>query len=93
MKGNVLTTDNQMAFLVASRREVFWTSGQEHRTYPVISLKKTVTIGSHGLPHAIGYDVTFTIPKENTTTQFCTVRGGDGLYAPRIFKVLDIMTR
>jgi hypothetical protein len=40
-------------------------------------VKKTVTIGSHGLPHAIGYDVTFTIPKgeHHSFAQFEVVTG------------------
>lgn len=46
-------------------------------------LKKRVTIGVHGLPHAIGYDVTFTVPKRehHRYAQFEAVTG----YMPPAF--------
>jgi hypothetical protein len=62
-KGNVLSTLSQMAFWLRPGEK---SGGQLAKNKTALSnhvLKKTVTIGAHGLPHAIGYHVTFTIPK------------------------------
>ncbi len=62
-KGNVLSTLSQMAFWLRPGEN---SGGQLAKNKTALSnhvLKKTVTIGAHGLPHAIGYHVTFTIPK------------------------------
>ena len=77
MKGNVLTTDNQMAFWLRPGEKSSGHLAKNTRTLSSHYLKKTVTIGSHGLPHAIGYDVTFTIPKEeqHRFAQFEVVTG------------------
>lgn len=77
MKGNVLTTDNQMAFWLRPGEKSSGHLAKNTRTLSSHYVKKTVTIGSHGLPHAIGYDVTFTIPKEeqHRFAQFEVVTG------------------
>ena len=62
-KGNVLSTLSQLAFWLRPGEK---SGGQLAKNKTALSnhlLRKTVTIGAHGLPHAIGYHVTFTIPK------------------------------
>jgi len=62
-KGNMLSTVSQMAFWLRPGEK---SGGQLAKNKTALSnhlLRKTVTIGAHGLPHAIGYHVTFTIPK------------------------------
>ena len=62
-KGNMLSTLSQLAFWLRPGEK---SGGQLAKNKTALSnhlLRKTVTIGAHGLPHAIGYHVTFTIPK------------------------------
>ena len=77
VKGNVLSTDNQMAFWLRPGEKSFGRSAKNTTALSRYYLKKTVTIGAHGLPHAIGYDVTFTIPKgeHHRYAQFEVVTG------------------
>ena len=82
-KGRVLSTQSQMAFWLKPGEKSF---GNPAKNTTIVSkhlLKKTVTLGVHGLPHAIGYDVTFTIPKteHHRYAQFEVVTG----YMPRVF--------
>jgi len=77
VKGNVLSTDNQMAFWLRPGEKSFGRSAKNTTALSRHYVKKTVTIGAHGLPHAIGYDVTFTIPKgeNHRYAQFEVVTG------------------
>ena len=82
-KGNVLSTLSQMAFWLRPGEK---SGGQLAKNKTALSnhvLKKTVTIGAHGLPHAIGYHVTFTIPhgERHRYAQFEAVTG----YMPAAF--------
>ena len=82
-KGKVLSTQSQMAFWLKPGEKSF---GNPAKNTTIVSkhlLKKKVTLGVHGLPHAIGYDVTFTIPKteHHRYAQFEVVTG----YMPRGF--------
>ena len=63
VKGNILATDNQMAFWLRPGEKSFGHPAKNTTPLSRHYVKKTVTIGMHGLPNAIGYDVTFTIPK------------------------------
>ena len=63
-KGRVLSTESQMAFWLRPGEKSCGNSAKNTTTLSQHQLRKTVTIGVHGLPYAIGYDVTFTIPKK-----------------------------
>ncbi len=75
--GRTLHTVNQMAFWLAP--------GEKSGGFPACNttilsdhlLSKTVQIGVEGLPHALQYDVTFTLPKteRHTFAQFEAVTG------------------
>ena len=82
-KGNVLSTENQMAFWLQPDEKSFGNSAKNTTALSNHLLKKRVTIGMHGLPHAIGYDVTFTVPKRehHRYAQFEAVTG----YMPPAF--------
>ena len=82
-KGNVLSTENQMAFWLQPGEKSFGNSAKNTTVLSNHLLKKRVTIGVHGLPHAIGYDVTFTVPKRehHRYAQFEAVTG----YMPPAF--------
>ena len=82
-KANVLSTENQMAFWLRPGTK---SAGHLAKNTTILSrhyVKKTVTIGIHGLPHAIAYDVTFTIPngERHHYAQFEIVTG----YMPPTF--------
>ena len=82
-KGNVLSTENQMAFWLQPGEKSFGNLAKNTTALSNHLLKKRVTIGVHGLPHAIGYDVTFTVPKRehHRYAQFEAVTG----YMPPAF--------
>ena len=82
-KGNVLSTNNQMAFWLRPGEKSFGNPAKNTTTLSRHYVKKTVTIGAHGLPHAISYDVKFTIPKgeNHRYAQFEVVTG----YMPPVF--------
>ena len=61
-KGNVLTTVSKMAFWLRLGEESGGNLAKNKTLRSNHRLKKTVRIGAHGLPHAISYHVTFTIP-------------------------------
>jgi hypothetical protein len=62
-KGKGLSTVSQMAFWLRPGEKSGGNLAKNSTELSNHLLKKTVTIGAHGLPHAIGYHVTFTIPK------------------------------
>lgn len=82
--GRTLSTVNQMAFWLAP--------GEKSGGFPACNttvlsnhlLAKTVHIGVEGLPHALQYDLTFTLPKteHHTFAQFEAVTG----YMPPEFR-------
>ena len=76
-KGRVLSTESQMAFWLKPGEKSFGNPAKNTTVLSQHRLKKTVTLGVHGLPHAIGYDVTFTIPKteHHRYAQFEVVTG------------------
>ena len=82
-KGRVLSTESQMAFWLKPGEKSFGNSAKNTTVLSQHRLKKTVTLGVHELPHAIGYDVTFTIPKaeHHRYAQFEVVTG----YMPPVF--------
>ena len=82
-KGNVLSTENQMAFWLQPGEKSFGNLAKNTTALSNHLLKKRVTIGVHGLPHAIGYDVMFTVPKRehHRYAQFEAVTG----YMPPAF--------
>ena len=76
-EGAELETTTQMAFWLAPGER---SAGHPARNTKVLSdhlLSKRVRIGCQGLPHAIRYDVTFTVPKgeRHTFAQFEAVTG------------------
>ena len=76
-KGNELSTVSQMAFWLRPGKKSGDNLAKNKTLLSNHELKKIVRIGAHGLPHAIGYDVTFTIPKEehHRYAQFEVVTG------------------
>ena len=82
-KGRVLRTESQMAFWLKPGEKSFGNPAKNTAVLSQHLLKKTVTLGVHGLPHAIGYDVIFTIPKaeHHRYAQFEVVTG----YMPPVF--------
>ena len=76
-RGNTLTTVSQMAFWLRPGEKSDGNLAKNKTLLSNHQLKKIVRIGAHGLPHAIGYDVTFTIPKEehHRYAQFEVVTG------------------
>ena len=82
-KGNVLRTNNQMAFWLRPGEKSAGHSAKNTKALSRHYVQKAVTIGMHGLPHAIGYDVTFTIPQgeHHHYAQFEVVTG----YMPPVF--------
>ena len=62
-KGNTLTTISQMAFWLQPGEKSVGNLAKNKTALSNHQLKKTVRIGAHGLPHAISYHVTFTVPK------------------------------
>ena len=82
-KGRVLRTESQMAFWLKPGEKSFGNPAKNTSVLSQHLLKKTVTLGVHGLPHAIGYDVIFTIPKaeHHRYAQFEVVTG----YMPPVF--------
>lgn len=69
--GNTLETTTQMAFWLKPGEK---SSGDPARNKTALSehlLSKRVTIGYKGLPHAIQYDVTFTVPRDEAYTYAC----------------------
>lgn len=84
-KKNMLSTVSQMAFWLRPNDK---SGGNPAKNTTVLSnhlLKKTVTIGAHGLPHAIGYHITFTIPRgeHHRHAVFEAVTG----YMPPVFSI------
>ena len=61
-KENVLTTVSKMAFWLRPGEESGGNLAKNKTLRSNHRLKKTVRIGAYGLPHAISYHVTFTIP-------------------------------
>ena len=76
-KGNVLSTDNQMAFWLRPGEKSGGNLAKNKTLLSNHQLKKIVRIGAHGLPHAISYHVTFTIPQgeHHRYVQFEAVTG------------------
>ena len=84
-KGNMLRTVSQMAFWLRPSDKSGVNPAKNTTTLSNHLLKKTVTIGAHGLPHAIGYHVTFTIPpgEHHRHAVFESVTG----YMPSAFSI------
>ncbi len=61
-KGNELSTVSQMAFWLRPREKSGGNLAKNKTALSSHRLKKTVRIGAHGLPHAVSYHITFTIP-------------------------------
>ncbi len=82
-KGKMLSTINQMAFWLRAGEKSGGNLAKNTTALSHHRVKKTVTLGAHGLPHAIGYHVTFTIPhgERHRYAQFEAVTG----YMPAAF--------
>jgi len=61
-KGNKLSTVSQMAFWLRPGKKSGDNLAKNKTLLSNHQLKKTISIGAHGLPHAISYHVTFNIP-------------------------------
>jgi hypothetical protein len=76
-RGNELTTRTQMAFWLKPGEKSRGNPALNDRPLSDHMLEKRVRIGYKGLPHAIEYDVTFTVPKgeHHTFAQFEALTG------------------
>ena len=81
--GSELQTTTQMAFWLAPGEKSLGNPARNEKVLSDHLLSKRVRIGVEGLPHAIGYDVTFDVPdgERHTFAQFEAVTG----YMPPVF--------
>ena len=84
-KGNILSTENQMAFWLQPDEKSYGNLAKNTTALSNHLLKKRVTIGVHGLPHAIGYEVTFTVP-ENEHHRYAQFEAVTGYMPPAFSK-------
>src|SRR5579884_2678689 len=75
--GNELETTTQMAFWLAPGEQSAGHAARNDRVLSDHLLRKHVRIGCKDLPHAIAYDVTFTVPpgERHTYAQFEALTG------------------
>lgn len=88
--GNTLTTTTQMAFWLAPGETTGGWPAFNDRTLSDHRLTKRVQIGVEGLPHAIQYDVTFHVPRDerrHTIGQFEALTGYMPADFSRFFKL------